>query len=301
MIGVEHSTPGVLLLLALIIGPVLYFIRRAKLNPEQLYVRRIPGIDAIEEGVGRAAELGRPVSFSTGLTPLNAALYACLGVLFYVSRRCARYATRLIVPQNDPQVMAVVEETLRDAYRSEGKLSHFDPQSVVFLSEEQFAFAAGYMGIIQRERAASAFLFGAFAAESLILAEAGQQVGAMQVAASLSPEQVPFFICTCDYTLIGEELYGTAAYLTREPIQLGSLCGQDRAKLVLVLLIILGVALATYDQLDLYFNNHKCTSTTPAQMIAREWGSKSAWWGRVCDGVAAANGGQEGVVREIGQ
>jgi hypothetical protein len=140
-----------------------------------------------------------------------------------------------------------VEDVTRDAYRSAGKLSLFDPSSVIFLSEEQFAFASGYMGLIHRERAGAAFLFGSFAAESLILAEAGQQVGAMQVAASVSPEQVAFFICTCDYTLIGEELFAASAYLSREPVLLGSLRGQDIAKLGFFVIILVGVAIATWN------------------------------------------------------
>jgi len=244
--GFEHATPGILVLICLLIGPVLYYIRIAR-QGRDLYVRRIAGVDAIDEATGRSAELGRPISFSTGLTSITPALYACLGVLFYVARKAARYNSKLLVPQNDPQVVAVVEDTLRDAYRTEGKPELFDSRSVVFLSEDQFAFAAGYMGMVQREQVATAFLFGVFAAESLMLAEAGQQIGAMQVAASLTPEQVPYFICTCDYTLIGEELYGAAAYLTREPIQLGSLYGQDRAKLVFVILIVVGVGIATYN------------------------------------------------------
>ncbi len=244
--GVDHATLGILLLMVALIGPVIWYIRYARTGAP-LYVRRIAGIDAIDEATGRAAEIGRPMSFSTGLLSITPALYACLGVLFHVARKAARYGSRLLIPQNDPQVVAVVEDTLRDAYRVEGKAAFFDSKNVVFLSEEQFAFAAGYMGLIQRENVGAAFLFGAFAAESLMLAEAGQQVGAMQVAASLSPEQVPYFICTCDYTLIGEELYGAAAYLTKEPVQLGSLYGQDRAKLVFFCLIILGVVIATYN------------------------------------------------------
>jgi len=128
-------------------------------------------------------------------------------------------------------------------------VARFDPRDVRFLSEEQFAFAAGYIGLVQRERVAGAFLFGHFAAESLILAEAGQQAGAMQVGAAVSPEQVAFFIASCDYTLIGEELFAASAYLTREPIQLGSLYGQDRAKLFLLLMIVAGVGIATANSL----------------------------------------------------
>ncbi len=244
MSGFEHATIGVLILLVLIIAPVLYYIRRVR-QGKDLFVRRIPGVDAVEQAVGRAAELGRPLSFSTGLSGVGPVLYACLGVLFHVARRVATYKIRLFVPQCDPQVLAIVDDTLQEAYRREGKSALYDSSNLRYLSDEQFAFAAGYIGLIQRENVASAFLFGSFAAESLILAEAGQQIGAMQVAATVSPEQVAFFICTCDYTLVGEELFAASAYLTREPVQLGSLYAQDRAKLLFLVLILLGVVIAT--------------------------------------------------------
>jgi hypothetical protein len=229
-----------------LLGPVLFFIHRARTGKD-LFVRRLPGVDAIDEACGRSAELGRPISFSTGLTGVNPVLYAVLGVLYYVGRKAARYKSQFLLPQYHPEVMAISEDVLRDAYRVEGRLAQYDPQCVRFLSEEQFAFAAGYMGMVQREQISTAFLFGSFAAESLLLAEAGQQVGAMQVAASVSPEQVPFFICTCDYTLIGEELFASAAYLTREPVQLGSLLGQDRGKLIFFVLIVLGIGISTWN------------------------------------------------------
>lgn len=244
MTGVEHATLGVLLLMVLLVGPVLYYIRRT-LAGEDLFVRRIPGVDAVDEATGRSAELGRPISFSVGLTALGPVLYACLGVLHHVAQKAALYKTRLLLPQNAPDVMALVDSTVQDAYRGVGKQHLYDPRDLLYLSDEQFAFAAGYIGMVERERVGSAFLFGSFAAESLILAQAGQQVGAMQVAASVSPEQVAFFICTCDYTLIGEELFAASAYLTKEPVQLGSLYGQDRAKLLLFFMIIVGVVIAT--------------------------------------------------------
>lgn len=244
--GVEHSTPGLIILLIGFLGPVIFLIRRA-LRGDSIFVRRIPGVDAVNEAIGRSAEMGKPVSFSTGLTSVSPVLYAVLGVLAHVSYRAARFRSKLLVPQYNPEAMAIVEDVVRDAYRDARRISAFDPQSIVFLSESQFAFASGYMGLMHREKVGSAFLFGYFAAESLILAEAGQQVGAMQVAASVSPEQVPFFICTADYTLIGEELYASSAYLSREPIQLGSLAGQDLAKLLFVALILIGVSIATWN------------------------------------------------------
>lgn len=254
--GVDHATLAVLILIVVLLGPVLYFIRQVRKGKEY-YVRRIPGVDAIDEAVGRAAELGRPISFSTGLTNISPTLYACLGVLYHVGQKSARYKTKLFLPQYDPEVMAISEDILRDSYRSVGRLASFDSRDVMFLSQDQFAYAAGYMGLIQREKVGTAFLFGSFAAEALLLGEAGQQIGAMQVAASAGPEQVAFFIVTCDYTLIGEELFAASAYLTREPVQLGGLLGQDLAKLIIFILLIVGCLVATANSVipDLDWNN----------------------------------------------
>lgn len=237
---IEHATPGIIACL-LVVSLVIYRCLKSGTS----YVRRLPAVDAVYEAVGRSAELGRPVSFSTGLSSVGPVLYAAMGVLYSVAQSCAKYRTKIFVPQNDPPAMAIVESVTREAYRSVGLSSQFDPRNIVFLSEEQFAFASGYMGLVHREKVGAAFLFGAFAGESLILAEAGQQVGAMQIAASVSPEQVAFFIATCDYTLIGEELFAASAYLSEDPIQRGSVRAQDLIKLGVFILIIVGAICST--------------------------------------------------------
>jgi len=47
----------------------------------------------------------------------------------------------------------------------------------------------------------------------------------------------------CDYTLIGEELYAAGASLSGDPIQMGSIRGQDAAKAIFFVLIVVGVIL----------------------------------------------------------
>ena len=241
----EHATPAILLLIVLFIGPVLLYIHLAK-KGRKTFIRRIPAIDAMDEVIGRSVELGRPLSFTTGVTTLSPILYACLSSLYYIGKKVAKFGKRLLVPCSDPEVLVLSDATLQSAYNAVGKFSRYDSSNLRFLSEEQFAYASGYQGMMHRENVGGAFLFGYFAAESLILAEAGQQVGAMQVAASYSPEQVPFFITACDHTIIGEELFAAGAYLSGDPVQVGSLRGQDIAKLILVLLVIAGIFEATY-------------------------------------------------------
>ena len=97
-----------------------------------------------------------------------------------------------------------------------------------------------------REKPAACFYMGAFFAESLILAETGNSIGAIQVAGTAMPSQLPFFVAACDFTLIGEEFFAASAYLSGEAHQLGSLKGQDVGKVVGVVLLLIGSALATF-------------------------------------------------------
>jgi hypothetical protein len=265
MNGLDHATPGILVLLFIAAGLLAReFIRiRGGFHHS---IRRIAGIDAIEGAVGRCAEQGRAVSFTTALTDVGPTLVACLGVLRSVVKRVAQYKLKLFVPQYSPEAMAIVEDSVRAAYVDAGKVSQFDPSSILFLSSEQFAFASGYMGLMHREKPGAAFLFGAFAAESLVLSEAGQQVGARQVAASVSPEQVAFFICTCDYTLIGEELFGASAYLGRDEVQIATLAAQDRFKLLMCFVIIAGVVISTLAAFNPDFPMFK-----PIELVSAGW------------------------------
>src|SRR5262249_22623692 len=96
-------------------------------------------------------------------------------------------------------------------------------------------------GLMVREKPAACFYMGSFFAESLILAEMGNSIGAIQIAGTAQPAQLPFFVAACDYTLIGEEFFAASAYLSGEPGQSASLQGQDVGKLIVAAGIIVGV------------------------------------------------------------
>jgi len=134
---------------------------------------------------------------------------------------------------------------VKSAYIDEGKAEDFKPDTVRYVAGEQFAYVAAVSGIMFREKPAANLFMGAFYAESLLLAESGQSTGAIQVAGTANPEQLPFFIAACDYTLMGEELFAASAYLSKEPLMLGSLKGQDWMKIILIAIVIVGVVLET--------------------------------------------------------
>ena len=244
MQSTEFANPAVWIIEGALVVFILYKILSARRGRE-LYIRRIPGLSALEAAIGRATEMGRPILFAPGLGTLSIVSLQALSILSHVVRHAAKYGTRVIVPLADPVLYTIAEEVTKDAYAAEGVPEQFNSEDVRYLSERQFAWASGVVGILHRERCASAFYFGAFAAESLILAENGQMVGALQVAGTPYTTQIPFFLAACDYTIIGDEYYAASAYLSREPTLLGSLVGQDYGKLMLIGLIVVGAIGAT--------------------------------------------------------
>lgn len=218
---------------------ILVNIARAKSN-QNLYIRRIAGLNAIDEAIGRSTEMGRPVLMVPGLGDLNAISMQAVNIFAYVTKTAARFANPIRLCCGNAAVYTLAQEVIRDVYQSEGMIEQFQPDSVQFVSDRQFAFAAGVSGIILREQTAATFFMGEFFAESLIFAETANSIGAIQVASSTENTQTPFFIAACDYVLIGDEFYAASAYLTREPVLVGSLIGQDWAKLLVLFSILIG-------------------------------------------------------------
>jgi hypothetical protein len=233
------------LILALGFGAlVFYTISHAKRN--NIFLRRIPGLDAVDEAIGRATELGKPILYLTGAHDMSdPSTIAAAVILGRVAKRTASYETELMVPHRDPITMAVCQEITKQAYLEAGKPDLFKEDSNFFITSDQFSYTAAVDGIMLRKKPAANFFMGSYFAESLLLTETGASTGAIQIAGTDSDHQLPFFVTTCDYTLIGEELYAASAYLSKEPIQIGTLRGQDIGKAVVLSVILIGTLLAT--------------------------------------------------------
>jgi len=225
-------------------GLVFYTISHAKRN--NIFLRRIPGLDAVDEAIGRATELGKPILYLTGAHDMSdPSTIAAAVILGRVAKRTAAYETELMVPHRDPITMAVCQEITKQAYLEAGKPDLFKEDSNFFITADQFSYTAAVDGIMLRKRPAANFFMGSYFAESLLLTETGASTGAIQIAGTDSDHQLPFFVTTCDYTLIGEELYAASAYLSKEPVQIGTLRGQDIGKAVILTVVMVGTVLAT--------------------------------------------------------
>ncbi|MGB8656870.1 MAG: fibronectin type III domain-containing protein [Candidatus Zixiibacteriota bacterium] len=235
-----------LFILSLVIGlAIFYFIEKAK-SGKGVFIRKIAGLEAVDDAVGRATEMGRKIIFVPGIMDMDSIqTIAGVTILGRVAKLAAEYEAKLEVPVCTSLVMVTCREVVKEAYLNAGRPDAYNDNMVYYVTNDQFAYAAALDGLFLRERPAAVFLQGQFYAESLILAETANSVGAIQIAGTAMVTQLPFFVAACDYTLIGEELFAASAYLSKDPKLLGSLKGQDVGKFIFLLAILVGAILLT--------------------------------------------------------
>lgn len=211
-------------------------------------IRTLPALTAIPEAVGRAAEMGKPVFWTPGISgSLNDStqgpqVLASISILEYVTEECAKAGVDIAAYCPLPDALPLVEETMRTAYLSQGKPEEFSPEQIVFISE-QSPYLSGVLGYFQRAQPASNILIGGFYYEAVVIGEAGNTIGAMQIGGTNNTHQMPFLVATCDYMLLAEELFAAGAAISDNPDMLGSIRGEDMLKLILVAITAVGFIL----------------------------------------------------------
>jgi len=235
-------------LVVLILLVVFFFIglRLAKIGrPPKM--RRLPAMDAIDEAIGRAAEMGKPALFTPGLTgsldsPQGPQMVASITILSYVAEGCARYDVPLVVDLCQGDAIPLMDEMLKLAYLKQGKPEKYDPKMINYFPG-QSPMVTGILGHLQRLRPAAFFMIGGLYYESVVIGEAANFVGAMTIGGTANTHQLPFIIAVCDYVLIGEEIYAASAYLSKDPYQVATIAGEDWIKFVLMAILVLGFIL----------------------------------------------------------
>jgi len=231
---------------------MLYEVRLAKNSSEDIFLRTIPGLKAVEEAVGRSTEMGRPILYVPGIMDMNEVeTVAGVVVLGHVANMTAQYETELDVPVARAIVMQSARQVAKEAYMTQGRPEMYNEDMVHYVTDDQFAYAAAVNGIMQRDEPAACLYMGKFFAESLLFAETGNSIGAIQIAGTGSQTQIPFFVTACDYTLMGEEFFAASAYLSKEPELIAGITAQDIIKVLLIGFIMLAIVSRAFFDLGL--------------------------------------------------
>jgi hypothetical protein len=246
--GIEPLAALMLVVLLVFLSFLLFADRRVRLGFMPA-LRPLPGFALLDGFVGQAVETGRTLHVSMGTKGIGGAstadTMAGLMALERLAEQAVATGLKLVVTVSDPSLLPIAQDTLRRAYERQGDLQGYEPEDVRYIAPDAIAYAAGVMGILEREDVVANAMIGGFGDEFLLMGENGARKGIQQIGGTSSPEILPFAYVSMDEALIGEEIYAGGAYLSSKPSHLGSLLAQDWLRSAIILAIILGVLIRT--------------------------------------------------------
>ena len=212
------------------------------------HIRVPPAVKALPEIVGRCTETNRPIHYTLGKigliggwTPLGPITnQASFTVLEELARLAAKYDAKLIATITASETYLVEHEIIESAYRAAGKPDK--PVDVRFLSPYTLSYAMAVMGIMHREHVGANVVIGLLGEETLLFAETGVEVGALQVGGS--PSLTIFHFLMCEYYMFGEDVFAAGAAISNDPVLVSGLAASDTIKVGIIATILLGSILA---------------------------------------------------------
>jgi hypothetical protein len=229
------------------IAVALAYTMLASKSGKVFELRKLPAIEALEEAVGRAVEMGGPVHWCMGtgrgrpLTRVAGSATASFLILQRLAHLCAKLGARLLPTVGQAEAITVVDSICSEAYLAENQPDGWDAENIGFYPDA--AYKIGVPGRLSKEEVKSNIMVGTFVSEAIIIAETGAGVGAFQIGGTTAWNNIAYFVTSCNYVLIGEEIYSAGAYLTDNPVERSTVIGQDIAKVVLIAITLLGILL----------------------------------------------------------
>lgn len=221
---------------------IAIWLAKNRRDPE---MKTLAALEALEEGVGRAAEMGKPVWFGTGMYGLAGqytVMNICgLRILSAVAELCGKYGVWLQYMANQPNILPVARDLIEEGYDKGGRPEMYDPEMGMFTGGGQMNLIRVSYAYVQREKPGAVFMFGALLSECGSTLGFASKIGTMIFAGTPRLYYQAHLVLLCDYQLIGEELYSAGAILSKDPFQLGILEGQDWTKFVTIGLMFLAM------------------------------------------------------------
>ena len=235
------------LLILLFFAFQVFFILQATKKKEIGYIRHISGLDAIGEIVGRATEMGKPIHLSPGVYAGFGPGYAgptvaALSMFSHVSSLAASKKVPVLASVNDAASYAAIDEAVRVACESVHSPECYKSENIQYYAYGE-ALLTGVFGTMTRMKPAGNFLIGPFGWDAVVQGELGAYANAMQLGGTDAFANLSMLAATCDFLLIGEEMFAAGAYVSKDPKGAGALRGQDLSKVVALLFIIVGAVL----------------------------------------------------------
>ena len=221
--------------LALLTGALLYYFKRVDEGKPVPQIRTLPALLAIEEGVGRCEEMGRPVHYCPGHIgrlsgEFGPAILASLNIMKYTIGLCVDLDVpiHITIPYH-PEIIPLVESIYEETCRELGKPEMYDPSHVYFLSGA--AGRAAMIGLVVKENVALNIETGPFYTEIATHAVA-RDIGAINIGGTTRWVAMYGQAIVCDYLTITEEIFAMGAKASKDQSMISSIAAEDIGKFV---------------------------------------------------------------------
>ena len=123
-------------LISSIISVIIVLYTTLSRRRGQFKVREIAGLKAVDDAIGRATEMARPVLYTPGWGGdiQRPTTIASMNILSHVAEKTAAYDCRLIFPTHDPVIMAVAQEVIAQSYARAGFPDRYRNDDVTYVS-----------------------------------------------------------------------------------------------------------------------------------------------------------------------
>jgi len=247
---IQDGKYAALVVSLLIFGVSMLFYYSAKRGRKFEIKKKIAGFEAIPEAVGRATELGKPIHGSTGGSTTGSwrgpMVVAGTTLMGYVAELAAKNKMPFHVSVGYPDQIVLLDDMLRASYLKGGHPELYTSEQVHYYGDSDSSYTGGMVGFISRAKIGANFLLGGYGGEALFVAEAGNRLGAFQVAGTPAVWQLPFLVTTCDYVMLGDELFAAGCMVTGNPAETSFIAGQDLLKIVIIALTVIGTLAVTF-------------------------------------------------------
>lgn len=240
---------GWLSLFAVFFLVVIWLAKQGKMS--WVRIRILPPLEAIADGVGRAVEMGKPIIINPGEGSGYATaggggtqFFAANAVVGYTAEIVAKLDGKILVPLNLPDTIVLVEDMVRSSYMKVGKADAFDPKSVFFAAVQDAAYNSYVQTLIRQQLPALYITFGS-SGTGAQLEEAAKSVGSIVIGGIAYLSQIGCRMATCDYLLMGDELYAAGAYVSKDTTRVSTVFATDMVKLIMIALTIIGCIAVT--------------------------------------------------------
>ena len=229
----------------------ILFYQYIKKGRFSVNIRDLPVLEYFDKVIKHCAEAKRPAMYSVGdglygLTDSEGGplAVAALALLNYFAEECVKNDVRILMIIPLGEVLPLARENVHRAALRANKPEYYNENDIWFVPGP-YAYSFAMYETMQTQKPGGNILMGCYAGFAGIGAvETGNFVGAINIASGARYINSAPFMVTCEYTLLGPEMFVAGTFVSKNPTALGAVQSMDILALASGLIIFVGLLLS---------------------------------------------------------